>query len=168
MRVTITVFLTLMVLLGTHCKSSKNSTTAETAQKPDTLRLKVAYSVDSIDVVRQKVIVNDALYSEQGNTVDYSIQTISQEGNNLVVTISSFTGCKKMEFELYQHSIVLKTYPPRFRFRLAKTSEAGCDVQKPAMYTAVFDISHILKDYPEAHLLFSGQTAVATVKRQEN
>lgn len=168
MRFLAIVFLTVTVLfLSFGCKTKK----AAVAESPytDTLKLQVGYQQDSIKVFVKKIIVSDSLYiMDAEESPFYDIVYAEQKDTLLFLTLRMFKSCKEYDFDLYQSAVVLKTYPARIRLNLYNNApEDGCE-EKLSMLTLAFDLRPILRDYPEAHLLFKNFSQIATVKRKQN
>jgi hypothetical protein len=164
-RVLVISLLIISVFLG--CKSPKKAATY-VSPHTDTIKVMVNYQADSVEVFVKKIIENDSLFNINERGVDFSIVEARQQDSLLFVTIKGYSGCAKMEFDLYQSSFVFKSYPPRLRMRLAKTKQSECDGENSARvyaFTEVFDIRKILNEYQQANVVFSGSRTVATLKK---
>lgn len=163
-RVVVIVAFVLSAFLG--CKTSKVA--KYVSPHTDTLKIVTTYSSDSIELYVKKIILSDSLFKIKDNAPGFTIIDAQQKDSLLFLTIKSFNGCTKMDFDLYQSSFVFKSYPPRLRMRLAKMKEDSCDdeaLNQMHIFTEAFDIRNILKQYNQASITFIGSRAVVTVKK---
>lgn len=162
----IAIVLGMAVLAVFGCKT-KQQVVKYDSPHTDTIKMAVSYQQDSLEVFVKKIIVSDSLFGLK-ETVDFDVVDATQNDSLLVLTLRSYNGCTAIDFDLYQSDIVLKTYPPRLRARIAKTQQSGCDESSPLprAFTVVFDIKPILADYTEAHILFANSPKIVTLKRK--
>jgi hypothetical protein len=162
-RVAVIVTIVLSAFLG--CKSSK---TVYVSPHTDTIKIVTSYSADTIEVFVKKIILSDSLFNIKENAPGFTIIDATQNDSLLFLTIKSYNSCTKMDFDLYQSSFVFKSYPPRLRMRLAKIKESKCDstaLSQMQVFTEVFDIRPLLKQYKQASITFTGSRAVAAIKQ---
>jgi len=149
------------------CKSSKNISKYNSPHT-DTLKIAVNYQADSVELFVKKIIESDSLFNLKKRAMGYSLVGAKQKDSILYLTIKSYNGCTKMDFDLYQNSFVFKSYPPRLRMRLAKTNEKKCNSEnegRVTLFTAAFDIRAIVNEYKKVHLIFAGTGVVTTLKK---
>lgn len=163
MKLFVAVSIIVLAIFSFGCKTKAKTTKIDYTQFYDTIKVPVAYQQDSAQVIVKPIITSDSLFAENDDIIDYDLFNVEQKDSLLFLTVRSFYGCDKMDFDLYMSNIALKTYPVRLQCRLSKTSSSGCS-EKLAMYTLAFDIKPILKQYSEAHIMFRGTNQVAYVK----
>lgn len=147
------------------CKSSKS---VYVSPHTDTIKVTTTYTPDTLELYVKKIIVSDSLFNIKETGPDFTVIDARQEDSLLFLTIKTFNGCTKMDFDLYQSSFVFKSYPPRLRMRLAKKKEGNCDddaLSKVHLFTEVFDIKGILADYKQVSITFSNSRAFVTLKQ---
>lgn len=162
-QVFISIFSISILLLG--CKSTK---TSKSPGLPPMAAFKMAvnYSIDSVLVKPKPIQVDGDGFGAQDSTVDFNVFSSENNDSLLILNVSSYTGCKQMDFELYQNPVVIKTLPPRYRLRLSKAGQSGCGELKPVIYTVAFDIRPILSEYTEAYFMIEGVERPIIVKKQ--
>lgn len=149
------------------CKTTKKA--EYVSPHTDTIKVAVRYQPDSVEAFVKKIIESDSLFNLK-ETQDYSIVSAVQQDSILFLTVSSYTGCAKIEFDLYQSPFVFKTYPVQIRCRLAKSEEKDCDEENAGrinMYTMAYDIRGILDTYTEANIVFTGSQIIARLKKEK-
>lgn len=164
-RVIVIFALITSAFLG--CKSSKKP--VYISPHTDTLKMPVQYSEDSIEIYVQRIIENDSIFNIRDLNPGFAIVNARQQDSIMFVTVKSFNGCSKMSFNLYQSSLVFKSYPPRIRMRLEKTGESDCNTESPnglAFHTIAFDIRGILDEYGQATISFKNSRANAFLKKE--
>jgi hypothetical protein len=157
-----TIIVCTIFLFGCKTKA-KTTKQIDYTQFYDTIKVPVSYQQDSAQVIVKPIITSDSLFAEDDETVDYDLFYAEQKDSLLFLSVRSFYGCDKMDFDLYMSNIALKTYPVRLQCRLSKTKSSGCS-EKLAIYTLAFDIKPLLKQYGEAHIMLRGSNQVAHVK----
>lgn len=163
-RVLVLSAFVVCALLG--CKSSKNASTY-IGPHTDTIKVVVNYQPDTVELYVKRIIKSDSLFNLKG-AADYSLIGAEQKDSILYLTMRSHNGCTKMDFDLYQSGFVFKSYPPRIRMRLAKTSQKKCGGENEGrvnMFTAAFDIRDILNEYKQANVMFKDSRTVANLKK---
>lgn len=129
-------------------------------------KMVVYYSNDSVVVNPQPIIIASDGFGAKDSVLDFNVLSAENNDSLLILHISSYTGCQQMEFELYQNPVILKTLPPRYRFRLSKIGQKGCGEYKPKMYTVAFDIRPILMENTAAYCMIEGFEKPIAVKKQ--